>query len=672
MLILILVISVFPNQVSAQQQRPSRPAGPPPGRLQQPAPIGLDQLQADVEAAGSSEEKINEFTEFLVRNDVIHPDSIDVIIDMFSNIENIDVEKKEAYINFLKANKFLRIQPDSSYFYGMKAQPILKSFEDPQLYLLNTKPITQYFIRNGKYIEAQTLFLEAIKLLEEEAQEEDRGDQLTNIYQGLANLYTRARASELALNIFDKLLENDLPVERRCGTILSKSNALSMGERIQDAVDVLLPCSENENLPTQLKVVLNTTLGRLSGRLGNNDESVRYYEKALSYFNTETVPFGITSDRRVFLAEAYLNNDMPSKADSLKEIIESEPERLRPDIEIYKNIVFARIALNKQQYKTSISYADKAIEIATRMGMELNLQDVHVIKSEALEALGRYDEALDVLREFNTMNKMREKAIKEREMAAVNVQYQLTVRENELLNAAKTIESLSTKMTLLILSIFVILIAGIALYYRNRVKFIVREEQTRNKIARDLHDDLSGTLSSISFFSEAAIRTAEKGDQGSQYLSMIDKSAVEAKEMINDIIWAINPENDDWESFITKCKRFAADSFESQDIRYELNMDNINGVKTSLELRQNLWLIIKETITNLIRHSGATSAELSLKKDGKELIYTITDDGKGMSDEQSESGNGIKNIRFRVNRLSGYSVLNSGTNGTEWVIKIPV
>lgn len=670
---LFLSLSLSPNRVVAQQkqQRSPRPVGQPPGQFQAGPPIGLDQLKADVEASGSSEEKMNQFTEFLLVNEVIHPDSIEVIIKMFSNVEGINGTEKEAYINFLKANKYIRIQPDSSYFYGIKAQQALKDFEDPQLYLMSIKPITQYLITNGRYIEAQTLFLEGIKFMEDE-HEEGFEDQLTNLYQGLANLYTRARATELALNIFDKLLEKELPLERRCGIILSQSNAYSMGEKIQKAYDVLMPCWERNDLPVQMKVVISTTLGRLSGRLENTGQAVEYYEKALSYFNTETIPFRVLSDRRVFLAEAYLNNSMLSKADSLKNIIEKEEERLRPDIEIYKNIVFARIALANQDYYKTIGYAEKAISTAERMNMELNLQDVHIVKSEALEALGRYDEALDVVREFNTMNKMREKAVKEREMAAVNVQYQLTVRENELLSATETIETLSDRMTFLIFSIFILLIAGLAIYYRNKVQFIVKEEQTRNKIARDLHDDLSGTLSSISFFSEAAIRTAEKGEQGSQYLAMIDKTAIEAKEKINDIIWAINPENDDWESFITKCKRFAADSFESQDIKYELYMDDVSGVKSSLELRQNMWLIIKETITNLIRHSEAENAQLSLNIEGKELIFKISDDGKGISKEESESGNGLKNIRYRVSRLNGYSVLNSDSKGTEWVITIPV
>lgn len=671
-LILILVISLSSGQVLAKQQRPPRPAGPP-GSIQPAAPIGLDNLRTEVEDTDSPEEKMMKFTGFILENEVIHPDSIEVMIDMFSDLVDIGRSEKEGYIDFLRAIEYARILPDSSYFYGMKAMPVLKEFDDHQTYLINNMSIAKYLNQRGRYVEAQTLYLEAIKLLEENDNTEAYKDvQLISVYQALANLYTRARATDLALNIFDKLLEKDLDESRRCGLVLSKSNALSMGERLQEAYDILIPCLELYELPTQMKVVINTTLGRLSGRLDKRDQAVRYYEQALSFYETETIPFRVLTDRRVFLAEAYLNNDMLSKADSLKIIIESEAERLRPDIEIYKNIVFARISYANQQYGNTVEFANEAIALAERMNMELNLQDVHVIKSEALEALGRYSEALDVMREFNTMNKLRDKAIKEREMAAVNVQYQLTVRENELMSATQTIESLSTKMTMLILSIIIILALAIVVYYRNRMKFIVKEEQTRNKIARDLHDDLSGTLSSISFFSEAAIRTIGKAEQENQYLSMIDKSAIEAKEKINDIIWAINPENDDWESFITKCKRFAAESFESQNISYELYMDDITGVKTTLELRQNLWLIIKETITNLMRHSEATSAKLSLRLEGKELIYSITDDGKGISQKESESGNGLKNIRYRVNNLGGYSVMNSGDNGTEWEIRIPV
>jgi signal transduction histidine kinase len=203
--------------------------------------------------------------------------------------------------------------------------------------------------------------------------------------------------------------------------------------------------------------------------------------------------------------------------------------------------------------------------------------------------------------------------------------------------------------------------------------YLFKEEETRNRIARDLHDDLSATLSSISFFSEAAKRETDTSQSHSLYLRRIDESALEAKEKINDIIWAIDPLNDDWDAFIAKCKRHAAEMFESKNIEYVIDIDESVSKINNLSLRQNLWLIYKEVITNIVRHSNARNSKIILTKQTNKLLLSIEDDGVGIKEESRKKGNGIANITYRVKKMNAFFNLESDINtGTKWKFIIPL
>lgn len=217
--------------------------------------------------------------------------------------------------------------------------------------------------------------------------------------------------------------------------------------------------------------------------------------------------------------------------------------------------------------------------------------------------------------------------------------------------------------------LYLILISGI-LYglHMVRVKRILHVQGIRNRIASDLHDEISATLSSISYFSEAIERGRDE-TKSKRYLGLISRGANEAKEKINDIIWSINPDNDDWENLLTKCRRYAADIFESKGIEYKINFDETVTGKVDIEKRKNLWLIFKEIITNVARHAEAKSAEIQFHVRNGEVILEITDDGNGFDISKSQESNGIKNIKMRAKQIGLHAELVSTNEGTSWKLK---
>lgn len=208
--------------------------------------------------------------------------------------------------------------------------------------------------------------------------------------------------------------------------------------------------------------------------------------------------------------------------------------------------------------------------------------------------------------------------------------------------------------------------------HKYRINKILAIQKVRNRIANDLHDEVSATLSSITFFTEA-IQKNKENDKSAKYLSLISESAGDAKEKMSDIIWSIDPEHDSWDTLISKCKRFASDLFETKEIKYSLKFpDQISG-KINIENRQNIWLMFKEIITNTVRHSGATQAEVDVSFKNGKMRIKVTDNGSGFDVGSVKTGNGVKNIRTRAEELKGKaSVKSEPDKGTEWIIDIPL
>ena len=209
---------------------------------------------------------------------------------------------------------------------------------------------------------------------------------------------------------------------------------------------------------------------------------------------------------------------------------------------------------------------------------------------------------------------------------------------------------------------------GIYLIYKIRINQLLRVQQVRNRIADDLHDDLSGTLIGISNFAKAISRNPDKEFQ-QRFIELIEKSADEAKEKISDIVWTINPQHDQWTNFLTKCRRHASDIFAAQEIEYLLEMDDSITGEPTMEVRKNLWLVFKEILTNIIKHSNADYVLVRFTFDRNTLTIFIKDNGTGFDMDTIEKGNGIKNIRNRVSTIGGkLKLVSKSGEGTAWKI----
>jgi signal transduction histidine kinase len=185
-------------------------------------------------------------------------------------------------------------------------------------------------------------------------------------------------------------------------------------------------------------------------------------------------------------------------------------------------------------------------------------------------------------------------------------------------------------------------------WYRYRLNEALKTEKLRNKISADLHDEIGSTLSSISIMSDmVAQKTTE--NRTSEVASEIRENAIVLMERMDDIVWSINPRNDSLENLLLRVKRFAGQLFEAKNIDYEIDINpDVEQVKMPMEVRQSIYLILKEAINNLVKHSKATKASIEVTQANSTLMVTIRDNGVGFNARGLSLGNGITSMKNRA------------------------
>jgi len=205
-----------------------------------------------------------------------------------------------------------------------------------------------------------------------------------------------------------------------------------------------------------------------------------------------------------------------------------------------------------------------------------------------------------------------------------------------------------------------------AIWY-NRMQKTRDIKRIRNKIASDLHDDLGATLSSISIMSEL-VHQEIKGQSplANSLLEKIGNSSRNMIDSVNDMVWTINPKNDNFENIIKRMKAFAAEILSAKDIALQFDVDkSLIQSKLKMDKRENFYLIFKEAVNNSAKYSRAANAFVFIQDKQNSLKMTIRDDGDGFEPHRITMGNGLNNMRYRAElmkaRFSIKSVPGKGT-----------
>jgi ligand-binding sensor domain-containing protein/two-component sensor histidine kinase len=188
--------------------------------------------------------------------------------------------------------------------------------------------------------------------------------------------------------------------------------------------------------------------------------------------------------------------------------------------------------------------------------------------------------------------------------------------------------------------------------YRNRLQRLLALERTRTRIATDLHDDIGSNLTKISIMSEVARRTT--GEKQVDILDSIADISRSSVSSMSDIVWSINPTKDSLMDLLRRMRVYAEETLTQKGIRLEFTAsEDFLERKLDADVRRNVYLIFKEVLNNIVRHSGADQVTIDLRIAGSRLMLLTEDNGEGFDADADSDGNGLVNIRRRATDLGG-------------------
>jgi signal transduction histidine kinase len=187
-------------------------------------------------------------------------------------------------------------------------------------------------------------------------------------------------------------------------------------------------------------------------------------------------------------------------------------------------------------------------------------------------------------------------------------------------------------------------------------------ENVRVRISRDIHDEVGATLSGVVLFSEIARQKMEQRREADAqvYLEHITANSKEMVEKMSDIVWAINPENDSFERIIVKLQSYLVNICAGKDIRLHLDIDNsIRNYYPGMQVRKNIYLLIKEAVNNAVKYSGGKNIFFSLRENDGHITAEVRDDGQGFDRDAVTEGNGLINMQARAEELKASLTIDS-------------
>jgi signal transduction histidine kinase/tetratricopeptide (TPR) repeat protein len=197
-----------------------------------------------------------------------------------------------------------------------------------------------------------------------------------------------------------------------------------------------------------------------------------------------------------------------------------------------------------------------------------------------------------------------------------------------------------------------------------RITKLLTEQRMRHSIARDLHDEVGSTITSINILSN--IVQHEALDKQKAHLQQINEQSAKIMESMSDIIWAINPNHDTIEQIILKMKEFAIELLESAGIQCVFNTEVISSQQNILpEERKYIFLIFKEAVNNAVKYSEAQEIQISVALSQEKFQFTISDNGLGFDLSLKKSGNGLTNMHERAKIIhASLEIISQKNQGT--------
>jgi len=210
---------------------------------------------------------------------------------------------------------------------------------------------------------------------------------------------------------------------------------------------------------------------------------------------------------------------------------------------------------------------------------------------------------------------------------------------------------------------------------RTREARAIELERVRKRIASDLHDDIGSSLTQISLLSEVVNqRIADRESAVAQPLAQIANCSRELVDAMSDIVWAINPQKDHLSDLTQRMRTLTSEVSTACGINVRFRAPEVDeDLPLGANLRREVFLIFKESINNIVKHSGATEAEVEFRLNRDQLFLRVSDNGQGFDLAQESEGHGLVSMQERAKDMGGrFEMQSSIGKGAMVTLEVPL
>jgi signal transduction histidine kinase len=197
----------------------------------------------------------------------------------------------------------------------------------------------------------------------------------------------------------------------------------------------------------------------------------------------------------------------------------------------------------------------------------------------------------------------------------------------------------------------------------------------RARIARDIHDDLGARLTQLVLLGELAQNELPAASTTRGQINQICERARELGYAMDEVVWAVSSRRDTLRDFAAYVCKYAQLYLKNTPVRCRLDVEmDLPPIPFDLAIRRNLLLAVKEAISNVARHSGATELQLRIHREAGGLRVIVEDNGRGFEVSQADPArNGLQNMAQRMAEVGGEFTLHSAPGaGSQVTFQLPL
>ena len=187
--------------------------------------------------------------------------------------------------------------------------------------------------------------------------------------------------------------------------------------------------------------------------------------------------------------------------------------------------------------------------------------------------------------------------------------------------------------------------------YYIRLRRLLKYQNLRIQISSDLHDDVGTLLSSVAMQSEILALDAPK-EKIDRFDKLSDLSR-EAMGRMRDTVWAIDSRKDKMIHLVDRMEDFLADTLQGSALEYDFKKEFTKAASIPPDIRQNVYLIFKEAVTNAKKYSNGDLVKLQLIQNKSSIHLSVKDNGRVDAENIKTSGTGLSNFKLRAQRIKG-------------------